>query len=1172
MAERYRGNRPATRRQPLTEITNGANSSPAPRALPKYAAKYSTSSPAPLPHNESFAANGSLAVRKEPVSSPGHKRIAQITSDTGRESKRNSAVSTTSTASGRKLKTYIGPWSLGMTIGHGGCSRVRLVRHKYTRMKGAVKIISRSTAEHTRAQSLANLIEAVKNNASPPNPTGFKPIPYGLEREIAVMKLLQHENIVRLFDVWENSNELYLIMEHVEGGELFGYVEARKTGVPENETIFIFRQIIAALLYCHRMHICHRDLKPENILIDPDKLQVKLIDFGMAALQADGKLLTTPCGSPHYAAPEVVGAKPYDGKLADVWSCGVILYVMLTGSTPFNYGENNEIRGLFKDIAKARFFMPEYLSAEAKDLIRRIFVVDPRERITTDELWDHPLLHKYDREFGYVGPEGSKEMAIGPAPKLEDWTIQSPADVDREILHNMRTLWHGEPESSLLKKLTNRDINQEKLFYAALLKHREEHLENYIGDPDGMGYSASDYHHSRTPRVMYSQPLPLDRQQRSMSQYSILNDEHLRSSNSFVEPPPSMHSYDPYRSSRDPMIVHHNDQVEVVVHRNGSSSLRKASINRSLRHPNSLRVEMLKQGKGGSSSYSSLTRSARSRGSLHRSSMSKNSLLSAAWPSSPPVIATMRPSDVHKRGVSFGHIRRSSTASGLASQDSSQVLTPATPQLPTSTKDRHGMKTNNSLNVHTPSPTAHVQQMIRSRKDKKPTLETPRIKVRKPDDTPTQHMRSEVRKHSVELEKACQEAFFRDSVGSGLTAKTSISDKVSPYDTPPSSISRKSATFDKALPLSINRPLPDLPKDTPNTYLQRTLDEAKEKLAAYKANGDDNGAKFDEVMKILEKILPETRTPEKRLVSAPEARTPDHLGGYMPIISEESDQRSSRDGHGLGNWRSVTDPTPLDRRVQKRKEKQLQDKTIRMVPASSPAAVAPLNVRKSGSSVDNDIGTPSQRPHTRFSHGHGEKNRGPEPLATLDAIDEDPVSEMPTAVRKKKSGWFGLARKTPELDAVPSRPNTPSTALDFNERISKRSSIVLNKLQHEKPLPMEPPTSAVSSEFPMRKKRFGGGKHGFSKWLGRKGADSKNEEGDTTGKSKSISSLLIETILIALPQSTPPWGTRPWTRCSLPHLHHRRSPVPLPPTLLLVQRALGSRVSSTSSRLPSWSA
>lgn len=227
MAERYRGNRPPTRRQPLSEITNGANSSPAPRPPPKHAAKHLTSSPDALPHNESFTANGSLAVRKGTVSSPEHKRISQITRDTERDSKRNSAISTTSTSSGRKRKTYIGHWQLGMTIGKGGCSRVRAVRHKYTRERGAVKIIARSTAESTRAQSLANLIETIKNNASP-NPTGFKPIPYGLEREIAIMKLLEHENIVRLHDVWENSNELYLIMEYVEGGELFGYVERRK--------------------------------------------------------------------------------------------------------------------------------------------------------------------------------------------------------------------------------------------------------------------------------------------------------------------------------------------------------------------------------------------------------------------------------------------------------------------------------------------------------------------------------------------------------------------------------------------------------------------------------------------------------------------------------------------------------------------------------------------------------------------------------------------------------------------------------------------------------------------------------------------------------------------------------------------------------------------------------
>lgn len=977
---------------------------------------------------------------------------------------------------------------------------MRAVRHRHTRQYGAVKIIARSTAESTRAQSLANLIESSKLNASP-NVAGCKPIPYGLEREIAVMKLLEHDNIVRLYDVWENSNELYLIMEYVEGGELFHYVEQRK-GLHEDETIIIFRQIIAALLYCHRMHICHRDLKPENILLDPSKMTVKLIDFGMAALQTDGRMLSTPCGSPHYAAPEVVSSKPYDGKQADVWSCGVILYVMLTGTTPYNYGQEGDIRILFRDIAKAKYYMPNELSHEAKDLIRRIFVPDPKRRITMDEVWDHPLLHKFDKQFGYDGPMGSKEAAIGPTPKLEDWTIKRPSDVDREILRNMRTLWHSEPESSLLRKLTNGDINQEKVFYAALMKHREENLENYEGDTESMGYSASDYHHSQPPKLSDAPPLPLDLQHRSQSQYSILNDEHLRPSHSFIEPPPSISSYDPYRASRDPIISRgdREDLVEVIVHRNNSSSTRKASVARSLRHPNSLRVEMLKQGNRGSSNYSnsSLTRSGRSRGSMRRSSLSKHSLTSSAWPSSPPVIATMRPSDVHRRGVSFGHVRRTSTASALTSQDSTLMVTPATPQLPDSIKDRRAMKMAGSSNAATPSPTAHLQQMVRSRKDKALALETPRIKVRKAVDTPTQYMRSEIRKHSVELEKACQEAFFRDSVGSSLTAKTSISEKASPYDTPPSSVSRKSATFDRLPSLPTTRPLPALPKDTPNSYLQRTLGEAREKLAAYRAGGEDNTARFDEVMKMLETILPEATTPEKRFVSAPEARTPDHLGGYMPIISEESDRRSSRDG--TGNWRSVTDPIPLDRRTEKRQGTLPEDKTIRMVPPSSPAAVAPLNVRKRSNGSDDDTRAPPQRLQLRPSHERMDKKRSMEPVIALEPIEEDSVLASPSAVRKKRSGWFGLARRTPEPDFVAARPDAPDSS-------AKRSSYVMSRLQ-QKPLPQDPPVSALSSEFPIRKKRFGGGKNGFSKWLSMKGV--KNEEGDTTGKPESISPRILE--------------------------------------------------------------
>lgn len=213
MAERYRNSasRSATKRprQPLTELRNQANTPVSHRQSRHIKSEIASSSPAyNLPHHESLEPNGTLSVRNsEPPSSSGQNRVSQITNDYERDSKRNSAISTTSTnASSRKRKQFIGHWQLGRTIGRGGCSRVRVVRHRQTDQLGAVKIITRKSAETTRAQSLANLIESTQG--SPSHAHGYKPIPFGLEREIAVMKLLEHRNIVRLYDVWENRNEL----------------------------------------------------------------------------------------------------------------------------------------------------------------------------------------------------------------------------------------------------------------------------------------------------------------------------------------------------------------------------------------------------------------------------------------------------------------------------------------------------------------------------------------------------------------------------------------------------------------------------------------------------------------------------------------------------------------------------------------------------------------------------------------------------------------------------------------------------------------------------------------------------------------------------------------------------------------------------------------------------
>ena len=244
-------------------------------------------------------------------------------------------------------------------------------------------------------------------------------------------------------------------MEYVAGGELYDYIDEQK-GLDEITIVHLFRQIIAALLHCHRLNIHHRDLKVENILVDRANSQIKLADFGMAALQPSGKYLSTPCGSPQYAAPEVFTSRPYDGGQVDVWSCGVILYVMLTSRLPFyNSGSSRDIRKFLKHVVESNYYMPPELSPEAQDLIRRILVPQPKLRITIENIWRHPFLHKYDREFGLNQENSRMEYWIGPNPQVDDWKPLTRETVDKHILRNIRTLWHSEREGTLVDRLVS---------------------------------------------------------------------------------------------------------------------------------------------------------------------------------------------------------------------------------------------------------------------------------------------------------------------------------------------------------------------------------------------------------------------------------------------------------------------------------------------------------------------------------------------------------------------------------------------------------------------------------------------------------------------------------------------------------------------------------------------
>ncbi|KAI8363642.1 kinase-like domain-containing protein [Mortierella sp. GBAus27b] len=248
---------------------------------------------------------------------------------------------------------YVGPYSLVETLGKGSSGCVKLARHRRTNEQVAIKIIPKASLENRAA------------------------VHRGIEREIAIMKLINHPHVIRLYDVYETDKELFLVMEYVSGGELFDFL-VEKGRLTESEARRFFQQIIVGLAFCHKRKICHRDLKPENLLLD-DHMNVKIADFGMASLQKSGRLLETSCGSPHYASPEVVTGMKYDGSASDIWSCGVILYALLTGHLPF---DDENIRQLLSKVKAGKFYMPTDVSKDAQDLISRMLTVNPKRRIS----------------------------------------------------------------------------------------------------------------------------------------------------------------------------------------------------------------------------------------------------------------------------------------------------------------------------------------------------------------------------------------------------------------------------------------------------------------------------------------------------------------------------------------------------------------------------------------------------------------------------------------------------------------------------------------------------------------------------------------------------------------------------------------------------------------------
>ncbi|EPT00691.1 hypothetical protein FOMPIDRAFT_140356 [Fomitopsis schrenkii] len=351
----------------------------------------------------------------------------------------------------------IGLWKIGRTIGKGSCGRVRIARHSKTGQYAAVKIVSKTNLMTSR-MSLHSLGDDAER------------VLLSIEREIVVMKLIEHPNIMRLYDVWETSSELYLILEYVEGGELFDYL-CDKGRLPTNEALSFFQQIIAAVHYCHRFNIAHRDLKPENLLLDNDK-NIKVVDFGMATWQGKTDLLRTSCGSPHYAAPEVVMGRNYNGASADIWSCGVILYALLAGRLPFDH---DDLTHLLDKVKNGKYDMPKDIDPRAADLIGKMLTKDVSKRITIPGIMQHP----------FFTSQPPKKMDCD-VPNLDDIArpLSNKEEIDPDLFSNLRSLWHGRSDDEIVASLLSKEPTWEKGVYYLLVRYRLNHMDNYDEDEE----------------------------------------------------------------------------------------------------------------------------------------------------------------------------------------------------------------------------------------------------------------------------------------------------------------------------------------------------------------------------------------------------------------------------------------------------------------------------------------------------------------------------------------------------------------------------------------------------------------------------------------------------------------------------------------------------------------
>ncbi|WWD21907.1 hypothetical protein CI109_106395 [Kwoniella shandongensis] len=418
-----------------------------------------------------------------------------------------------------RQKPRVGQYIIERTLGTGSFGKVKLATHAITGHQVALKLINRAK------------ITTPDMNAR-------------VKREIQYLKVLRHPHIIKLYEVITTPTDVIMVMEYA-GEELFNYIVSKgKHGMTEEEARRFFQQMISAIEYCHRHHIVHRDLKPENLFLD-SRRNIKIGDFGLSNLMTDGDFLKTSCGSPNYAAPEVISGKLYSGPEIDVWSAGVIMYVLLCGKLPF---DDEHIPTLFKKIENGVFHIPSHVSEPARHLLKRMLEVDPLKRATIAEIRQMPFFQENLPRYLQPLPE----MERYPALPMDDMTTlllinEGQAD-PKKVAQDKGMLYTDDlgiidPDivGELLEKITSytepmvwdalqRDgDNQVKVAYQLVRDHRRILKDSAYGfeDEDEDTSAMEEFMASSPPAWNADIPQPSQAQQNEADEQTDLEDVDL---------------------------------------------------------------------------------------------------------------------------------------------------------------------------------------------------------------------------------------------------------------------------------------------------------------------------------------------------------------------------------------------------------------------------------------------------------------------------------------------------------------------------------------------------------------------------------------------------------------------------------------------------------------------